>query len=65
MTEDNISKNRSTKKGTVKVDVSQQVKDRLVEIRDNDGHTTMDSVIRSLLARCDAPTTKEGGESID
>jgi len=49
MSENNVVENSSTKKGTVKIDVSRRVKDQLTEIRDNEEHTSMDSVIRSLL----------------
>jgi len=76
MTENkDVAENRSTKKGTVKIDVSRPVKEQLLEILQAEQHTTMDSVVRELLRR---PTTRRyptisdlgqlepnGGESID
>lgn len=51
MTENNVVENGSTRKGTTKIDVSWQVKDELHAIKENKGHTSMDSVIRELLRR--------------
>lgn len=51
MTGTNVVENNSTPKGTAKIDVSHQVKAELVYIKDANGHTSMDSVIRTLLER--------------
>ena len=49
-TNKDVVENHSAPKGTVKINVSPQVKKRLLQIQEIDGHTTMDSVVRSLLA---------------
>lgn len=64
MTGDNVVENQSTRKGTVKINVSQRVKDQLLEIQDDEEHTSMDSVIRSLLEHRAQLTASEWAKSL-
>ena len=49
MIENNVVETESTRKGTVKINVSPLVKDRLLHLQYVEQHTSMDSVIRTLL----------------
>ena len=44
-----VVENGSTKQGTVKIDVSTQVKAELLHIKNTEGHLTMDGAVRSRL----------------
>ena len=48
-----VVENGSTKQGTVKIDVSTQVKAELLHIKNTEGHLTMDGAVRSRFTHED------------
>ena len=64
MTENDVVENQSTHKGTVKINVSPLIKAELLAIQESKQHTSMDSVIRSLLEHSTQLTASEWAKAL-